>query len=491
MRRAFRFFFRVAARKIESYAWVEMPFFISLQTSFLQLGKCIELKFFNMNITQNYSEDKLSMQIRLAVGKEDYEEKVKKALKDYRRKAEIKGFRTGMTPMSLIQKKYGTAALLEQVNTLISEGLGNYIEENKIAVIGKPMPSPEGNDNDFENAEDFVFTFDLILAPEFELNIGSDIHVPYYKVDITDSARKEQIDALCRQNGTLADVPAVEADDYIKVDLKQEGREVKDASLSVKTVPEACKSLFLGKACGDIVSVDVNEICPLDTDRAAFLKIKKDELKTLNPRFECTLTEIKRFIPARQGQQLYDKLFGAGAVTSEEAFLKKVDEQLTNRYAQQSDYVFAADVRKLLTDKAGIRIADDLMKRWLFESNEEKFSKDDIDKDYPNFLLDYSWQLICQKVIKDRNIVITRDDVKAQAKKVAVYRFSMYGIQNFADTDIENYAEGLVNNRDEERRLYENVEQDKVMEFIRGQVSMDVTPISIEDMRVKLQPKQA
>ena len=436
-----------------------------------------------MKITQKSADD-LTLIVTLSIEKEDYTEKRKKILIDYRRKAEIKGFRKGMAPMSFIEKIHGKAAQLDAVNNVISEGLNNYINDNKINIIGEPLPNEtEQKPIDWENDEQFEVSFDLALAPKVELALTAKDKITYYEVDINEEEIQKQKTNLLKQYGTLQNTDSIEEDDFIIADLNQEQMQIEGTYIAVKSVTDKkIKKSLIGKKAGDELVIDVNKAFENETDRAAMLKVKKEELAGINPEFTLIVKEVKRFKEAELGEELYDRMFGKGVVTTEEEFNAKIKERLQMEYSQESDYRFMLDARDALIEKAAIALPEDFLKRWLFSANEGKFTMEEIEKDFPLFLKDFRWQLIRQYITKEQDIKVTRENLLDHARKVAAYQFAMYGLNNAPAEQINHYAESLLSNEKEGKRIYEKVEDDMVIEYVRSVVSLNKKAISIEKL---------
>lgn len=436
-----------------------------------------------MKVVQK-SIDDLTFNVALTIEKGDYDPKVKKLLSDYRKRADIKGFRKGMAPMSLIEKMHGKTALLDSVNELISEGLNNHIKENNLNIIGEPLPSAtEQKSIDWDNDESFEFVFDLAFAPKFELEVNSDIKVPYYEVDITDESKKEYRSNLLRQYGSLEPAEMIEEEDFIIADLSQEGMSIEGTYITLRSIAdEETKKAFIGKKAGDVIELDVNKSFANEADRAALLKVKKEELESINPNFKVEIKEVKRFAEAKADQTLFDRIFGEGVVKSEEEFDAKIVERMKGEYSQESDYKFMLDAREALIEKAAIAIPEEFLKRWLHTVNEGKFTMEEIEKDFPLFAKDFRWQLIREFIMKQQSITVTKESMLEHAKKVAAYQFAMYGLPNVPEQQLNQYAESLLANEKEGRRIFEKVEDDMVIDYVRGVVTLESKSISLEDL---------
>lgn len=426
--------------------------------------------------------DDLTLQLNLNIEKADVADKVKKALNDYRRKAELKGFRKGMAPMSLIQKMHGTQALVESVNDMISESLHNYIVENKLNILGEPLPNDEKQQAiDWENAESYDFVFDIALAPELNFTLSNEDKIVSYEVEVSDESRKSYKSNLLKQYGKLENTDEIHEEDFIIADLEQEGMKIEGTYITLRTIED--KGLFLGKKAGDSFEIDVNKTFTNETDRAAMLKVKKEELADLNPMFTVTIKEVKTFVEAEQNQDLYDRLFGEGEVKSEAEFDAKVEERIKQEYQNESAYRFMLDAREYLLNKTNIQLPEEFLKRWLYVINDGKFTMEEIEKDFQLFLKDFRWQYIRQYIMKEQKMEVKREDVMAVAKKIAAMQFAMYGLNNVPEEQLETYANSLISNEKEGRRIYEKTEEDMVLNYVKSVVTLENKSISIDDLQ--------
>ena len=436
-----------------------------------------------MNIEHTESGT-LSITVNFTIEQSDYADKVKTSLNDIRRKAEIKGFRKGMVPMGLIQKMHGRDVLLEEVQKLLADGLEKYINDNNIKTIGEPLPNEElKSPIDWDHDETFHFSFDLMLAPKVELILTADDHIPIKQPKIGKKDKDGYIESLCKQYGRLTDVDAAESEDFLKVDLNQGDTLVSAAYLTLKTIKdEALRQPFIGLKVGDTAEIDLIKTFPLDTDRAALLKVKKEELDNANPLWQLTVLEVKRFAPAPLDQQFYDRVFGKDEVDSPEAFIKKVEERMQREFAAESDYRFTRDARDYVINKCAIELPDPLIKRWLHVSNDRKVSMEEIERDYDAFAHDFRWQIIRGYLIKEHHIEITQEEITLQAIRVAHYRFASYGYESVPQEQLEKYATSLLSDQREESRITEMVQDDKVLAFIRSSVTLDPEKVPFSKM---------
>lgn len=429
--------------------------------------------------------DELTSRLNVTIEQADAQEKKKKALNEYRRKADIKGFRKGMAPMSLIEKMHGISALVEGVNGMISEGLNKYIADNKLNLLGEPLPNDELQKKiDWENDTDYEFVFDIALAPKVEFQLTNKDKVVYYTATISDESKKTYKSNMLRQFGKLENTDAIKEEDFIIADLVQGENKVEGTYITLRQIEsKTIKKKFIGKKPGDSIEVDVNKAFVNETDRAALLKVKKEDLATIDPNYTITIKEVKTFTEAELTQDLYDRLFGKDVVKSEEEFDAKVVERIAAEYAQESDYRFMLDTREYLLKKTDIQLPETFLKKWLFTINEGKFTMEEIEKDFALFLKDFRWQMIRQYIMREQKLEVKREDLLESAKRMAKYQFAMYGLNDVPEAQLNQYAESILANEKEGRRIYEKTEEDLVMAYVKSVITLTNKEISIEDLQ--------
>ena len=432
-----------------------------------------------MNIVENRIDD-LNLELTLSIVKEDYAENVKKRLADFRKKADIKGFRKGMVPMSLVEKMYGQNALVDAVNDVISEGLNNYIHENNLRVLGEPLPSEEHIQNEWVNGSEFTFKFDLAQNPEISFELSKEDEVVYYTITVTEAAKKEMKDNLLKQYGSLEEGKKAKEEDFIIVDFEQGETKVEGTYVALRNVAEAARKSFVGVKPGDVLDVNVNEAFENETDRASMLKVSKDELATLDPMFKMTVKNVKTFVNAPLTEETFEKIFG---VKTEAEFDAKIEERIRAEYAQEADFRFSKDAKTYLLDKAGVQIAEKFLKRWVFVVNEGKFTMEDIEKEWDLFIVDYKWQMVRSYLMEKYNVKIEEADLLASAKGFAAYQFAMYGMNNVPDEQLEAFAKNILSQEEQGRRILDQVENEKTFAAVREVVTLKKKKISVEKFR--------
>ena len=432
-----------------------------------------------MNIVENRIDD-LNLELTLSIAKDDYAESMKKRLVDFRKKADIKGFRKGMVPMSLVEKMYGQNALVDAVNDVIAEGLNNYIKENNLRVLGEPLPSEEHIQNEWVNGNDFTFKFDLAQNPEISFELSKEDEVTYYTITVTEAAKNEMKDNLLRQYGSLEEGEAAKEEDFIIVDFEQGETKVEGTYVALRNVAEAARKSFGGVKPGDVLDVNVNEAFENETDRASMLKVNKDELATLDPMFKMTVKNVKTFVNAPLTEETFEKIFG---VKTEAEFDAKVEERIRAEYAQEADFRFSKDAKEYLLEKANVTVAENFLKRWIFVINEGKFTMEDIEKDWPLFIVDYKWQMVRGYLMEKYNVNIEEADLLASAKGFAAYQFAMYGMNNVPEEQLEAFAKNILSQEEQGRRILDQVENEKTFAAVREVVTLKKKKISVEKFR--------
>ena len=432
-----------------------------------------------MKIEQNRIDD-LNIELSLTVAKEDYSESKKKRLSEYRKKAEIKGFRKGMVPMSLVEKMYGQNALVDAVNDVISEGLNNYIHENNLRVLGEPLPSEEHIQNEWEAGKEFTFKFDLALNPEVSFELSKEDEVTYYTITVTEAAKKEMRDNLLRQYGSLENGEAAKEEDFIIVDFEQGDMKVEGTYVALRNVAEAARKSFVGVKSGDVLDVNVNEAFENETDRASMLKVGKEELAAMDPMFKMTVLAVKTFVNAPMVEETFEKIFG---VKTEAEFEAKIEERIRAEYAQEADFRFSKDAKEFLLEKANVTVAEKFLKRWIYVINDGKFTMEDIEKDWALFIVDYKWQMVRNFLMEKYGVKVEEADLLASAKGFAAYQFAMYGMNNVPEEQLEAFAKNILSQEEQGRRILDQVENEKTFAAVREVVTLKKKKISVEKFR--------
>ena len=443
-----------------------------------------------MNITKENIDD-LNAVLKISVEKPDYDGNVEKVLRDYRKKANIKGFRPGMVPIGLIKKMYGKAVQIDEINKLVTENIQKYLTDEKIEILGDPLPRMDDQEKiDFDTRESFTFSFDLGLAPAFEIKLSNKNKVPYYEIAADEKMKNDYLENYTRRYGKFEKADLSEVKDMLKGKIEAldadgnpvaDGLHADDTTLSIDIIKnEKIKKHFIGKAEKDIIDFDLRKAFPNDNEIAGLLKKQKDEVKEINGDFRFTINEISRFHPAEINQELFDRIYGEGVVSSEEEFRKKVEEEIIVNLKNESDYKLSLDLKKTALEKTDFMLPEDFLKRWLLKVN-EKTTEDQIEKEFGTFEQDLKWQLIRSKIARMNEVKITEEELRKEAENITRYQFRQYGLFYATDEQVTNYAKETLKREDDAKRIADKILEEKVIGLLKGMVKLDAKTVSIEE----------
>ncbi|MDD4991469.1 MAG: trigger factor [Paludibacter sp.] len=436
--------------------------------------------------------------VTLRIEKVDYAEKVDKTLRDYRKKANIPGFRPGMVPAGLVKKMYGKAVLAEEINKLVSDNLYNYIRENNINILGEPLPNEtEQQPIDFDNQETFEFVFDLGIAPEFEVELTKKDKVKFYTIAVSDEMVENQVKSYTGRYGKYIQEEIVEEKDMLKGELlelangkvNESGIKVQDAALTASYMKDAQKALFVGAKKGDVITFNPTIAFENEAEISSLLKISKDEAKTITSDFQLKIESITRYHESAIDQELFDKVYGEGVVTSEEEFRAKIKENIQDSLVSDSEYKFGVDAQEALVAKFdSLTFPDAFLKRWVLSSN-ENLTPETLEEDYSKMIADLKWHLIKDKLAKSNDIKVEAADVEEYAKKVAKAQFAQYGMIGMDDEIIANYAKDMMKKEDTLKNMIDKVAEEKVFAIVKEAVKLDNKEVSIEEFNKMFETK--
>ncbi len=380
-----------------------------------------------MNITRE-SIDDLNAVLKIQVEKADYDGNVEKVLRDYRKKANIKGFRPGMVPIGLIKKMYGKAVQIDEINKVVTENIQKYLTDEKIEILGDPLPKIDDNEKiDFDTQESFTFSFDLGLAPSFETKLSKKNKVTYYEIAADDKMKNDYLDNYTRRYGKFEKADISEEKDILKgkietLDEKKnpvsEGILADDTTLSIEVIKDKkIKKQFIGRVEKDSIDFDLRKAFPNDNEIAGLLKKQKEEVGKVEGDFRFTINEISRFRPAEINKELFDRIYGENIVHTEEEFFNRINEEITTNLRNESDYKLSVDLKKLAIEKSEFLLPEAFLKRWLLKVN-EKTTEELVEKDFDTFSRDLKWQLIRNKIARMNELKITEEELQKEAEKI-------------------------------------------------------------------------
>ena len=454
-----------------------------------------------MNITFE-APDKVNGLMTITLEQADYQGEVDKQLKDYRKRAQVPGFRPGQVPMGMIKRQYGTAVKADVVNKLLGEKLYAYVQENKIQMLGEPLANESQEPQDLEKDETLTFKFDIAVAPEFKAELTDKDTVAYYHITVDDKLIDQQVEMYQSRGGHYDKVESYDAEqrDMLKGDLreldadgnvKEGGIEVADAVLMPQYIKvDDQKKLFDGSKLGDIITWNPRQAYPeSDVEVSGLLKIEKDQVGEHTGDFTYQITEISRFVKADLNQELFDQVFGKGNVKSEQEFRQKIADQMGQQFSVDSDYKFLLDVRAYMEQKVGkLEYPEALLKRVMLQNNKDK-GEDFVEKNFDASIKELGWHLIKEQLVAANNIKVDDNDLKAVAKEVARAQFAQYGMSNVPDEYLDNYAQDMLKKRENTEGLVDRAVDVKLTAALKQVVKLDEKNISLEDFQKMLNEK--
>lgn len=444
-----------------------------------------------MKITKE-NVDELNGIIRISIEKSDYETKVAEALKDYRKKASMPGFRPGKVPAAIVQKLHGKAALVEEVNKILSEGITKFIVDEKLDILGEPLPHEDLQKNiDWDNDSDFEFVFEIGMAPQIKLAIDKRSKFTQYEIEVAEEDIDKQIESYAGRFGKTDVVEASSEKDTMSGKLvqlnedgsaKDGGYDIESAMISIDAIKDdAIKTSFIARKSGDEIVFDLKKAYPNDTEIAYLLNIDKADADKVEGNFKFTINEIRTFVPAEVNDELFKNVYGQDTdIKDVDGFRAKVREEIAESFIPSCDYKFGLDVRDALVKKQKIEFPEKFLKRWLKVRNEE-LSEEAIEKDFPNFVEDLKWQVIKEDIIKAEGIKVEEDDVMDFARKMAISQFRQYGMMNVPEEHLDGFAKQMLSKEEDRERVYHRVQENKIFDVIKSKATIEAKKVSKEE----------
>ena len=449
-----------------------------------------------MNITFE-APDKINGLMTITLESADYQPEVDKTLKDYRKRANIPGFRPGQVPMGMIKRQFGTSVKVDAVNKLLGEKLYEYVRENKIQMLGDPLPSEQQEALDFESDQPLTFKFDIAVAPAFEANLSGKDKIDYYNITVDDKMIDQQVEMYQSRAGQYEKAEQFDPEqrDMLKGDLREvDGSiEVSDAVLMPQYMKvEDQKKLFDGCKLGDIITWNPRKAYPeSDVEVSSLLKIQKEEVKDHEGDFTFQITEISRFVKAELNQALFDQTFGEGVVKGEKEFRQKIADQISQQFKADADYKFLLDVRAHMEKKVGkLEFPEAILKRVMKNNNKDRKDVDEfVEKNFELSIKELGWHLIKEQLVAAQGIKVDDNDLKQVAKEAARAQFAQYGMSNVPDEYLENYAQEMLKKRENVDGLVDRAVDVKLTAALKNVVKLNEKEITLEDFQKMLQEK--
>lgn len=433
-----------------------------------------------MNITRE-NIDALNAVVKVDIAKEDYSDKVEKILTDYRKSANIPGFRKGHVPMGMVKKQYGKAVLVDEVNKLLQDALGKYLVEEKLDVLGNPLPKAQ-DDLDWD-AETFSFEFELGLAPEFEVELKSKKAITHYNIVADDKMINDQLESIQKQYGKIISQSEVTKDSEITGTFTNEEKGIDNSTmltldkLKGKTNPK----LFIGAKVGDVISLKTKGLFNDDHDLMTFLKVSHDDVHGLDIEVNFTITEINERELADLDQELFDKLFGKGIVTSVTELKNKIKEDSEKQFAQQGDQKLLNDVTENLIENTKFDLPASFLQKWMQTAGEEQMSEEQAREEYEKSEKSMRYQLIEGKLIQDHKLQVQFEELKSYSMEMIKGQMAQFGQMNPSEKELEDIAARILSNQEEVKRMSEQLMSQKLLKLYKTEANIKTKEITYDD----------
>ena len=433
-----------------------------------------------MNITREQRDGGVSL-LKIVVNEADYGQAVESQLREYKRKANVPGFRPGMVPMGIVKKMYGKHVVAEQSYHLASNSAFEYLKKENIDYVGDIIPSEEQGAFDFDNNTEFEFVFEFGEAPKIDVELSAKDKVTYTKIKVDKKMHNDYRSNYLRRYGRLVEVDKVASDEALNVTLDNGDMRIEEAYVGLISMTEEERKAWKNKKVGYKTKVNINELYKKPEQRAAVLSVKENELESINPEFELEITKIRRFADPELNEEFFKMAFPAGNVTNEEELDKFFDEEIERELKRETDFMFVNTIRNFIIEKAQLQMPEEFLKRWLYVINEGKFSREEIEKDFAPFLKMFTWNYLQKHFITEGDLKVSQEDAKAEAMSFAQMQFAQYGMPSAPADMLENFAKQIMDNKEQLQKIYEKLYEEKVVEYIRGKVKVTEKAVSADD----------
>ncbi|MBR3496737.1 MAG: trigger factor [Prevotella sp.] len=444
--------------------------------------------------------DKVNGLMTITVEEADFKENVEKTLKNYRKKANIPGFRPGQVPMGMIRRQVGTSVKVDEINKLVGQEIYKYVQENKIQMLGDPLPSEKQQPVDVEKDAPYTFVFDIAVAPEFEIKLNGHDKVDYYTIKVDDKLIDQQVEMYASRSGHYDKVEKYEDNDMLKGDLRELDADgnTKEGGITVEAAimlpnyikVDDQKKLFEGCKLGDIITFNPKKAYPENNGEiSSLLKISREEAENITADFSFQITEISRYVKADVNQDLFDQVFGKAVVKDEKEFRERIAEGMKAQFAVDSDFRFIFDLRAHCEKKVGkLTYPDALLKRIMLQNNKDK-GEEFVEKNYDLSVKELTWHLIKEQLVRDNNIKVEDADIKEVAKEAARAQFAQYGMNNVPDEYLENYANDMLKKKEYVDNLVDRSIDRKLTEVMKGVVKLNPKEVTLDEFNKMMEEK--
>ena len=443
-----------------------------------------------MHITKEKIDDQNAL-LKIKLEPNDYSEQYNNALKGYRKQVNLPGFRAGKVPMSLIKQRFGKSLLAEEVNKLLNESIQKYISENKLEVLGSPIPSEDHKEQgDWDNPGDFEFVYELGLAPELDVKITKKDKFEYHPIIIEDKMLDEQINNISRRYGKMSEATVAAANDMLIGDFVEldENDEIKpggimhEGTISLEFIDKDEQKKLIGKKVGEDAVVDPHKVSRGHDDLAKMLGISHEETHDINTNFKFMVREIKHLEPAELNAEFFNKIFGEGEVKDEKEFREKIREDLAKGFDADSDRLFKRDITKKLIAEYNPSLPDAFLKKWILMTNEKPITPEELEQDYEQYQKSLQWQLIFNKLVENEAIKIEEDEVVKRTMELMAGQYAQYGMPAPEEEELKQTALRVLANEDESRKVFDMLYDEKLVAYIRENATVKEKPVTYDEI---------
>ncbi|MEQ8924392.1 MAG: trigger factor [Fulvivirga sp.] len=425
--------------------------------------------------------------IKVKLNETDYQPKVDEKVKDYAKKANIKGFRPGKVPAGLIKKMYGKSILVEEVNNTLSQSINNYVKENNIQLIGEPLPDQEKSKNiDWDTQKEFEFEYEIGMVDDFKYDISSKVKVKSYTIELDKKGLQETLENVKKQFGEVTNPEiSAEGDDLFGTFQEVDGELTNETLLKWETINKKEQKKFKGLKPGDAVEVDIQKLVDDDHDLMTLLDIGHDKAHDIKGKFTFTVKNVNRTVPADLNQDLFDKVFGKNVVKSESEFIDKVKNTVEENYKRESDLLLNRDIRDALIKNTKIEVPEKFLKKWLLVTNEGKVTEEDIAKEFEDYLRSLKWDLLRNKISEDNDIKVEHEDVKDRAKGMILSQLGGPGAAEQLKDHLDSFADNYLQaeNGQNYMKVYNELREDKIMQLVKEKISLADKKVNLDEFK--------
>lgn len=424
--------------------------------------------------------------IKIKLSESDYQPKVQEKIKDYARKANIKGFRPGKVPSGVIKKMFGKSILAEEVNHLISHSVSDYIKDNKLRILGDPLPNQEkANQIDWDLQKDFEFEFQIGLVDDFKYDLSPKVKINSYPIEVDKKVIDDTLSDLKKRFGEVTHPEVSEADDNLHGQVSTEGKEPVGAHLEINKLDKKAQKDFIGKKQDDEIEFDIRKVFTSDEEIGNFLGISPEDAKAVDGKYTFKITSVSRVKPAEINIELFDKVFGKDAVKTEEEFINKIKETIGKNYERETEHLLEHEIQHHLVDSTKINMPDEFLKNWLKATGGDKITDEVLDKEFSQYKESIKWDLIKNKIAEDLKVAVEGDEVKAKAKEMIMEQFGGQAFAAQLGDKLDAIADNYLSDQEGKNfmKLYDQLRHEKTMKAIRENITVNEKPVSLDEFR--------